>query len=226
MTTFVNLRAAVSRDLADPSGLTFDVNAVTDFISQGLAALSRIAPDQYQEDLDVQANVFSYQLRSALYTVGLSPREIRLHRVEYWAGTPSRFGWKVRSKAGQPSQDSLSGWAVFAGNLEVPQHEVDAMVAYDPNGLLRVWGYAPYIMPVNDNDIVPVGAELENALRTFCKVEGLKRLTSSRVLFKQWQARSNNTDVTLGSLNSDLQVAQDEWRRLARELKVLTPAEE
>lgn len=226
MTSFLNLQTYVSRELADPSKLTFDVDAVKDFIAQGLAALSRIAPDEYQEDITPVSGQFSYQLRSSIYTTGLTPREVRLHRVEFWSGTPSRFAWKVRSKAGQPSGDSLSGWALFAGNLEIPQYEVDAMVAYNPNGIIRVWGYAPYIMPVNDADIVPVGSELELALRTFCKVEGLRRLTSSRVLFKQWQARSNNTDVTLGNLNSDLQVAEDQWRRLSRELKVLTPGQE
>lgn len=222
----MELRTEVARDLADPGNLTFDDNAIKDFVAQGLAALSRIAPDEYQEDIDPVDGQFSYQLRSSLYAPGLTPREIRLHRVEFWSGTPSRFAWKIRSKAGQPSATSLSGWQTFGGNLELPQHEVDAMVAYDPNGIIRVWGYAPYISPVNDNDVVPVGADLEQALRTFCRVEGLRRLTSSRVLFKQWQARSNNTDVTLGNLNSDLQIAEDQWRRLSRELKVLTPAEE
>lgn len=219
MTAYSELQTYVSRDLADPSRTTFDVDAVKDFIAQGMAALARIASQEFTEDLDPVAGQLVYPLRSAEFT--LPQQEIRLIRVEVWAGTPSRFAWKIKAKAGQPSRDSVSGWEVFAGSLEIPQQEMDAIMAYDPNAIIRVWGYSPYIAMVADADTVPVSAELEQALRTFCRIEGLRRLTSSRVLFKQWQTRTSNTDVTLGALNSDLQVAEDHWRRLSRELKVL-----
>lgn len=218
MTTYLELRTAVSRVLADPDGLTFDTQTVKDFVSQGMAEIARIAAQQYTEDLDAVADQFTYPLRAAAF--GALVPEIRLVRVEVWAGTPSRFAWTIKAKAGQTTRGSLGGWEVWGGTLELPQHEVDAIMAYDPNAIIRVWGYSPYIPMVNDNDVVPVSAELEQALRTFCRIEGLRQLTSSRVLFKQWQARSNNTDVTLGNLNSDLQVAEEHWRRLSRALKV------
>lgn len=219
MTTYVGLQTAVSRALSDPDNLTFDTQAVKDFIAQGMAEVARIAAQQFQEDIDVVADTFSYQLRSTQFD-GVAVPEIRLVRVEVWTGTPPRFAWKIRAKAGQPGRDSLSGWEVWGGVLELPQHEVDAIIAYDPTAIIRVWGYSPYVPLVDDNDVVPLSAELEQALLTFCQVEGLRRLTGSRVLFKQWQARSNNTDVTLGGLNSDLQVAEEHWRRMKRELKV------
>lgn len=217
MTAYSELQTAVSRDLADPGRQTFDVDAVKDFIQQGLSELARIAPMEFQEDLDPVADQLIYPLRANIFAV--PQQEIRLTRVEVWTGTPSRFQWKVRAKAGQPTRDSIAGWEVWGGKLELSQFDMDAITAFGAE-LIRVWGYSPYDPISNDNDVVPVSAELEQALRTYCRVEGLRRLTSSRVLFKQWQTRSNNTDVTLGMLNSDLQVAEEQWRRLARSLKV------
>lgn len=215
MTTYLNLQGLVSADLSDPDQDTFDVDAVKAFIQQGLAAVARIAPDQFQEDLTPVTAATSYPLRLAEF--GVAVPEIRLVRVEVWRGTPSRFAMKVKAKAGQPSRDSISGWEVWGGQLEIPDWIADQIQTTD---IIRVWGYSPYVPIVNDADVVPVSAELELALRTFCTVEGLRRLTRSRVLFKQWQTNSNNTDVTLAGLNSDLQVAEDSWRKLSRELKV------
>jgi hypothetical protein len=215
LTAYSALQALVSRDLADPSQQTFDVDAVRDFIQQGLAAIARVAPDQFQEDIDPVSGQFVYPLRSADFPVAVP--EIRLVRVEVWRGTPARFAFKVKAKAGQTARDSIAGWEVWNGKLEIPDYIADLIYTTD---LIRVWGYSPYAPISDDADVVPVSAELELALRTFCRVEGLKRLTSSRVLFKQWQTRSNNSDVTLGMLNSDLQVAEEEWRKLSRALKV------
>lgn len=216
MTTFGSLQTLVSRDLSDPSLQTFDVDAVKDFIQQGLAAIGRVAPDQFQEDVTPVSGTTSYLLRSAIFPAAVP--EVRLVRVEVWRGTPPAFAFKIKAKAGQPSRDSVAGWEVWNGSLEIPDW---VMAAINPaTDTIRVWGYSPYAPVVADADVVAVSAELELAVRKFCRVEALRRLTASRVLFKQWQARSNNTDVTLGQLNSDLQVAEEEWRRLARALKV------
>ncbi len=214
MTAYSALQTLVSRDLADPSRQTFDVDAVKDFIQQGLAAIARVAPDQFQEDLSPVTDQLKYALRSATFG-GLPVPEVRLVRVEIWRGTPSRFAFKVKSKAGTDTRDSLAGWEVWGGQLELP-YSYNILTT----DIIRVWGYSPYPPISADADVVPVSAELELALRTFCRVEGMRRLIGSRVLFKQWQTRSNNSDVTLGQLNSDLQVADEEWRRLSRALKV------
>ena len=217
MTAYSALQTLVSRDLSDPDRQTFDVDAVKDFIQQGLAEIARIAPMEFQEDLTPVPDQLVYPLRSAIFDV--PQQEMRLVRVEVWSGTPARFQWKLKAKAGQPARDSIAGWEVWGGKLELSQYDMDAITAFGAD-LIRVWGYSPYDPISADADVVPVSAELELALRTFCRVEGLRRLTSSRVLFKQWQTRSNNTDVTLGMLNSDLQVAEEAWRKLSRALKV------
>jgi hypothetical protein len=217
MTAYSALQTLVSRDLADPNRNTFDVDAVKDFIQQGLAELARFAPMQFQEDLAPVADQLVYPLRNAVFAV--TQPEMRVVRVEVWSGTPARFKLKVKAKAGQPTRDSTAGWEVWAGSLELPSWVVDSYINVDDD-TIRVWGYSPYNPISADADVVPVSTELELALRAFCRVEGMRRLIGSRVLFKQWQARSNNTDVTLGQLNSDLQIAADEWRRLARALKV------
>lgn len=217
MTAYSALQTLVSRDLADPDRQTFDVDAVKDFIQQGLAAIARVAPQQFQEDLMPVANQTAYLLRSAAFSATAVP-EIRLVRVEVWRGTPSAFAFKIKAKAGQPTRDSVAGWEVWNGTLELPGSAVSSITP--STDIIRVWGYSPYPPISADADVVPVSAELEQAIRYFCRVEAMRRLIGSRVLFKQWQTRSNNTDVTLGGLNSDLQVADEEWRRLSRALKV------
>lgn len=197
---------------------TFDEDALKDFVQQGLAAVARFAPKQFQEDLTPVEDQLVYELLSDIFTSG-PPQEIRVVRVEVWRGDPSRFAFKIKAKAGQPTRDSTGGWEVWAGQLELPQSVVDAYIDEDTD-TIRVWGYSPYEPIEDDADVVPVSAELELAIRQFCRVEAMRKLIGSRVLFKQWQTRSNNTDVTLGALNSDLQVAEQEWRRLSRELKV------
>jgi hypothetical protein len=215
VTAYSALQTFVSRDLADPGRQTFDVDAIKDFIQQGLAAVARVSPDQFQEDLTPVSGQLVYPLRSA--TFGTTVPEIRLVRVEVWTGTPSRFKFKIKAKAGQPARDSIAGWEVWNGSLEIPDWIADLITTSD---IIRVWGYSPYPPVSADADVVPVSAELELAIRTFCRVEGMRRLIGSRVLFKQWQTRSNNTDITVGQLNSDLQIANEEWRRLERALKV------
>lgn len=219
MTTYAGLQTLVSRDLADPSRQTFDVDAVKDFIQQGLAELGRIAPQQFQDDLTAVAGQLTYSTILDNIFPGGTPQEVRLVRVEVWRGTPLRFAFKIKAKSGQPTRDSVAGWEFWAGKLELPQAIVDTYIT--ANDTIRVWGYAPYAPISADADVVPLSAELELALRTYCRIEAMRKLIGSRVLFKQWQVRSNNTDVTIGQLNSDLQIAEDHWRRLARGLKVL-----
>lgn len=217
MTAYVDLQAKVSRDLSDPDRQTFTVDAIKDFIQQGMAELGRLAPQEFQEDIDPVADQLVYPLRSNVFSVPV--QEMQVIRVELWQGTPARFLMKVIAKSGQPTHNSIAGWEVWAGNLEIPQQYMDFVDT--ATMIFRVWGYSPYPDLVDDADVVPVSSELELALRTYCRVEGMRTLVGSRVLFKQWQVRSNNTDVTLGALNSDLQIAEDQWRRLARSLKVI-----
>lgn len=218
MTTYAGLQTLVSRDLSDPDRQTFDVDAVKDFIQQGLAAVARVAPYQFQEDITPVPGTTEYTLLTATFASTAVP-EVRVVRVEVWTGTPAKFLYKIKAKAGQPTRDSIAGWEVWGGVLEIPGHIAEYLNNSGAD-LLRIWGYSPYPPISADADVVPVSAELELAVRKYCRIEALRKLTSSRVLFKQWQTRSNNTDVTLAMLNSDLQVAEDEWRKLSRELKV------
>lgn len=215
MTAYSALQTAVSRDLADPSRLTFDVDAIKDFIQQAISEVGRIAPQEFQEDIAPVDGQLKYLLRSADFASVPVP-EIRLVRVEVWDDTPA-FRFSIKAKAGQPSRYSPSGWEVWGGYLEIPSW---VETSINDTDTIRVWGYSPYPPIGLDADVVPVSIDLELAIRTFCRVQALRKLTSSRVLFKQWQARSNNTDVSLAMLNSDLQAAEADWRRLSRELRV------
>jgi len=63
MTTLATLRVNVSRDLRDPSNLTFSNDTVDDLINAALAEVGRIAPERFQEDIQPEENALSYQLR-------------------------------------------------------------------------------------------------------------------------------------------------------------------
>jgi hypothetical protein len=69
-----------------------------------------------------------------------------------------------------------------------------------------------------------VSHELETAMRSYCRVEALRRLIVERDLFTQWQTRSNNTDVSPAALMNGLAQAEESWRRTERRLTVLREA--
>ena len=51
MTTYADLRSAVSRDLRDPDNQTFEDPIVKDLVNAALAQIGRIAPKRFQEDI-------------------------------------------------------------------------------------------------------------------------------------------------------------------------------
>ncbi len=108
---------------------------------------------------------------------------------------------------------SQAGWRVWGGVLYLPDRVVDLI---DPDKhTIRVWGYSPFPPVVADNDVIPFGADREEALVIYCYVEALRRLIGNRALFTQWQTRSNNSDISFAGLASDFNMAQTEWKRRA-----------
>jgi len=220
MTTYLELRQKVGRAIQDPDNLTFGVQTVKDVVASSWQEISRVAPERYTEDITPLDDTLSYQLRADVFT---APNDdIELNRVEIWDGsvTPNLPSKWVVPKSVHPSGLSYSqaGWEVWAGLLYLPNRYVSGI---DPTRhIIRVWGYSPWEMPVNDSDDISIGASLEEALVIHTRIGFLERLTSNRALFKQWQTRSNNTDVSMASLMSDLSEAEEKWRRLSRSLYV------
>lgn len=219
MATFATLKTSVSRDLHDPGLLTFDDTAVGDFVNEGLAEIGRIAPFHFQDDIVPVQDELEY----ALHPSNPGP-EVELVRVEVWdaSTTPNRFLRLLRPMSGEYSNTSAAGWFNWGGTLYLTNMSVTYI---DPlNHIIRTWGYAPYPPLVGDSDVVPLTNELTWALRSFCKVAALSRLSIERDLFTQWQTKSNNADVTPAGLMSALQSARDDWRRRSKAIAVLREA--
>lgn len=214
MTTYANFVIVVARALRDPAYKVFSAVEVGDMIATGLSEVSRLAPQQFQQDIAVVGDGMEYPLN------GTSDAEIEVVRVEVWDATttPPRYLWHLRPGGAMPLNDSGSGWRIWAGTLylsNAQENLIDPVQHY-----LRVWGYGPYTM-VSGSTPMPCGPQLEQAIISFCRVEALRRLSLDRDLFAQWQTRANNSDVSPGALMSMLQLAEDDWRRKSKAIFVL-----
>ena len=221
MTAFSALKTAVSRDLRDPSNVTFDATTVGDLINAGLAEIGRVAPFSFQDDITLVADTLSYKLRAAGAAAAIP--EVEVMSVELWDATTTPHTPKrmIAPASGAYINFSDTGWRVWGGYLQVPSWVPAYVKGSESHYVLRVWGYSPYTQLSADADIVPVSNELEWALRSYCKVAALERLVAERDLFSQWQIRSSNTDVSPAALMNALSLAQADWRRTKREIAVL-----
>lgn len=220
MTTYLELRSKIARAIQDPDNGTFSDETIKDVVSSVWADLGRAAPQQFQEDITPVANTLAYDLRSDVFA---DPNpDVELRNVEIWdtTSTPNTAAYWVTPKKAHPNDlaHSQAGWEVWNGTLYLPNRYVGLM---DPTvHAIRVWGYSPWVMPILDADTMPFPHSYEEALVVGANVGILRRLTSNRALFTQWQTRSNNTDVSMASLMNDLEAAKDEWRRLTRAIQV------
>lgn len=64
MSTYAELKAMVSERLSDPAQKTFTPAAVADIIQEAWAEVGRIAPERFQEDIDLVANQMVYAVRA------------------------------------------------------------------------------------------------------------------------------------------------------------------
>ena len=83
MTTFLDLKTVVSsEELRDPDNKTFIVAVVGGLINAGIIEVGKIAPEMFQEDIDLLSDTLSYQVRATEFPSGCP--ELELVRVELW----------------------------------------------------------------------------------------------------------------------------------------------
>ena len=223
MTTFSELKTVVARRLRDTSNSTFSTTDLGDFINSAISEIGRLAPSRFQEDITPVADTFSYPLNFDAFA-GVEVPEIELVRVEVWdaSASPQKPIMLVQPQSAQPINYSNAGWVNWGGRLEIPYRTVNFLDV--DSHLIRVWGYSPYVSMVADGDVIPVSAELQDAIILWCRIEAMRALLDNRVLFKQWQTQSNNSDVSPAMLGSDLNSALEEWRRKSKAIFVLREA--
>lgn len=216
------LQTAVARDLRDPGNLTFDATVVKDFIESAITELSMIAPEFFQEDIEPVEDQRDYTLRSDVFAAPVP--EIEVKRVEVWDGSvsPAKYIARLRAKSEARLDTSANGWEVWNGTLSLTNGVVASLKP--ETHLIRVWGWSPYAMPVDDSDDPTWSHEIEQAVRTYCRVLSMEALLSERNLFSQWQTRSGNTDISPAGLNNELATQRGVWRSKAARLGRLRAA--
>ena len=219
-TTFGELKTRLGIVLLDPSAKTFTTSLLPELVTAGLVEVSRIVPAQYTEDLEAVANQLSYLLGTAIHPSGSV--DIEPMRVEVWDPTtdPDTFVTEV-SEAGTEWSYHDSGWSFWNGYLTLPTNIVRGLQGHEDDYVIRVWGYAPYAIPDDDADVLPLSQEAEQAVIKFARVEGLELLLSNRDLFTQWQTRSGNSDISPAGLMNQLSMARSDWRQYSRAIQRL-----
>ena len=186
--------------------------------------VSLTAPWQFQEDITPVADTLEYALLQNYWD---TPQDdVELYSVEIWdsSTTPNKPLRHIEPAAAHAAglAYSQAGWRVWNGKLILPYRWEQFI---DPDShLIRVWGYAPWPFPGSSGDTLPFSLMLEKAVLTRCYMEALRRLINNRALFKQWQTRSNNTDISVPMLMNDLAQARDEWKAMADKIRVLREA--
>lgn len=221
-TTRGALKARLAVLLQDPSARTFTAGMLEELIRSALAEVSRIAPEQYTEDLTPVANQVTYLLRSAAFGA-VEQQEIEVMRAEVWdvSKTPQQFVARIDPAFAQPVSGVDSGWYSWNGLLYLPTRTVSALVGREATHRIRVWGYSPYVVPTADSgagSAINVSDQVEQAMLWFCRLEALGLILASRDLFTQWQTRSGNSDVTYAGLMNQRSIAESAWRVRARSI--------
>lgn len=220
-TTYGALKTRAAVTLQDPNARTFTDGLIEELIQSALIEVSRIAPEQFTEDLTPVAYQMAYTPRSADFD-GEAQQEIEVMRVEVWDPTtdPETFVSRVNPAAREwGGQDS--GWSMWNGQLYLPTRTVNGLVGYEAQYVIRVWGYSPYVLPVDDADVISVSKSVEQAMLWFIRLEAIELLLASRDLFTQWQTRSGNSDISPAGLMNQKSIAEQAWARRSKAIQRL-----
>lgn len=220
--TLGELKTRVATVLQDPNGRTFTDLLVEELITSALVEVGRIAPDQFVEDLTPVANQLNYAIRYDDFLGDAIP-EIEVMRVEVWdaSQSPEAFVSKVLPAAHETSGGQDSGWYVWNGQLTLPTRTVLGLVGFEADYVIRVWGYSPYVLPVDDADVIGISRDVEQAAIWFCRLEAIDLLLASRDLFTQWQTRSGNSDISPAGLMNQRSIAEQAWSRRSKAIQRL-----
>ena len=222
MTTYAQLKAAISDDINDPSNLVFIDAIVGDMANEAFVEVGYIVPREFQEDITPIADTLAYDLQQSVFADPV--QAIRVRQVELWdaSETPDQFLRMFVPRSTGYASTSAAGWDVWNGVLAITNNQ-ESIIDVTKH-IIRVWGYSPYPPLTSDAQVLGVSNEIEKAVRIYCRVLALRRLVNQRDLFTQWQTTASASDVSPASLMSALGQAEDEWRRRARRLQTLFEA--
>jgi len=216
--TFGALKTEVSEALRDPDLSVFDDAAVGRLVNVGVSEVSRLAPAHFIEDITPVEDELDYIILEDVFSAATP--EIEVMRVELvdTSQTPEMLLMKVPGSSGVSGADSEAGWTNWGGTLHIPRRIWSLVDGHESDYVYRVQGYAPYAQMSADDDVFGGSDELKWAIVQYAQLVAVRRLIAERELFKQWQARSGNSDITPASLMGDYSRQNDEWRTMKRDL--------
>lgn len=205
MPTLDELQDACSRDLRDPQKKTFTDAYLTDFINAGVEEVGRVYPREMILTIAVTAGTYDIAM----------PDTQQVVRVEAWRS--GKMLGIYENGADQPS--SQAGWDFWAGSLRLPVGMIDGLTP--ATDTLRIWGYQGYPtleLPADESFLNQSG---EQGVRRYVRSVAFQQMQGDRALFKQWQAASQNTDVSLNMLSQLVGFYTSEWDRTRNYLRRL-----
>lgn len=205
MTTLSQLRTSVARDIRDPNKTTFVDANLTDLINAGISEVSRVCPRETIEDVNPVVGTYIYPVATKT-----------AFRAEVW-----RDGAFYTLIAHNDEMDSSQGgWSLHGGNLIVPNGVIDSGRDFTLD-VFKLFGYSGRAQLVNDNDVAELDADTEWGVRAYARFMAFQSMNALRPLFSQWQAQSQNTDVSLNQLEQMVTIYSREWDKTRNHLRTL-----
>jgi hypothetical protein len=224
MPTLDEMTNAVFRELADESKTVFSTAQVQDFVRAGVAEISRIAPYDAVETIDLKANTFLYSTKlNHVYRVelrGPSGATIVVPVEDGENGWQTGWTFLKSTVEGRPIPPTGAGaeYTFQGGVIELPY----SVSTVNPDLYsIRLYGYAPRINPLSGTWGLTLSFAEEMAVREYAKAEGFTLLTHDRALFAQWQGQTNNTDVSPTQMMNMAATAKQEWSRRRGRMRVV-----
>lgn len=201
MSTLSELRSQVARDLRDPDHKTFLADHVDDLINAGIEEVSRVYPREVIAALAASTGTTTYDLTSIV-----TGRVVDIWRLELWRNSVFYMGIP---RAADPDEGSQQGYDAYAEDLAIPVGVANAIVTATDE--LRVWGYAEYDQLGADAQQSQLDVSGEWAVRRYSRASAFELMQADRSQFAQWQAASQNTDVTTNQLTQMVALYRAEW---------------
>lgn len=196
----------VANDIRDPLMATFTADQIDSLINAGMMEVSRVYPKEMIVTVPPVADTFTYDVD--LTTV---------FRVEVL-----RSGRYFATVDQNQDDSSQGGWEFFAGALHFPHGAVDLRDFSED--AFKVWGYADRDQLTADAQVADLDIDGEWGVRYYARWQAYQAMLADRNLYKQWQAASQNSDITPAQMQQSVLLFSGEWDRHRNHLRRLRRA--
>jgi hypothetical protein len=204
MTTLATLRSLVANDIRDPLFSSFSSDQVDSLINAGINEVSRFYPKEMLADIVPITATYSYA------TSVLQAFRLEMYRDSaFYRSVPQN----------DHDESAQAGWELWAGNLLLPKGVVDASIP--ATDFFRLWGYGGRAQLTSDAQVLDADVDGEWGVRMHARWSAFQVMLADRSLYKQWQAISQNSDISPTQLQQMVLLYGQEWDRQRNHLRRL-----